>query len=277
MNTKRKFSKLYFGNLPSDTMNHNFYSTNQFVNTEKPKTKKINKKQKKNGDHEDDEDDDSESTPFPFPNLFKDDDNYIYLKENHLYFHTDVNQESVDEVKKLMRDYSLKIKRIKNLHSCVDMKPKPLYLHIFSPGGDVYSGLALYDFIVEYKKKIPVHTVVEGIAASAATFISIAGSVRYITPSSYMLIHQLSTMMSGNFEQLKDEFDNSLKLMNKIMEIYELHCNITKKKIPKILKHDLIWDATECKKQGLVDEIKLIDIFNDDCDDVEDAEDDGNE
>jgi len=267
MNTKRKFSKLYFGNLPTEQMNHNFYSTNQFVNTEK--SKKINKKQKKNEDQDDEEE---ETSPFPFPNLFKDDDNYIYLKENHLYFHTDVNQESVDEVKKLMREYCLKIKRVRNLHSCVEMTPKPLYLHIFSPGGDVYSGLALYDFIVEYKKKIPVYTVVEGIAASAATFISIAGSVRYITPSSYMLIHQLSTMMSGNFEQLKDEFDNSLKLMNKIMEIYELHCNITKKKIPKILKHDLIWDANECKKQGLVDEIKLIDIFNDDNSDDENTE-----
>jgi ATP-dependent protease ClpP protease subunit len=41
-------------------------------------------------------------------------------------------------------------------------------------------------------------------AASAATIISVAGTKRFITPSSYMLIHQLSTFMSGNFEQLKE-------------------------------------------------------------------------
>jgi ATP-dependent protease ClpP protease subunit len=146
----------------------------------------------------------------------------------------------------------------------VQINPKPHYLHIYSPGGDVYAGLSLFDFIIEYREHIPVYTVVEGLAASAATFISVAGTKRYITPSSYMLIHQLSTFMHGNFEQLKDEFDNSKKLMEKIMGIYEEYTSITKKRIPKILKHDLIWDADECVTNGLVDEIKLIDLFNDD-------------
>ena len=138
-----------------------------------------------------------------------------------------------------------------------------MYIHIFSPGGCAYSGFSLYDFIIEYKKYIKVYTIVEGLAASAATFISIAGTKRYITPSSYMLIHQLSTFMGGNFEQLKDEFDNSKKCMDKIIEIYKAHTKITVKKIPKILKHDLNWSAEECLRNGLVDEIKLVDIFND--------------
>ena len=79
-----------------------------------------------------------------------------------------------------------------------------------------------------------------------------------------MLIHQLSTFMHGNFEQLKDEFDNSKKLMDKIMNIYSEHTVITKKRMPKILKHDLIWDSNECVENGLVDEVKLVDLFNDD-------------
>jgi len=50
--------------------------------------------------------------------------------------------------------------------------------------------------------------------------------------------------------------------MDRIINIYTKHCNINKKKIPDILKHDIIWDSDECIKQGLVEEIKLVDIFN---------------
>jgi len=226
------------------------------------KKKEKNKKQKTKKNEEDD-DDGTEDTPFKLPDIFGSDDSTIYIKENHLYFHTDVSEDSVDEVKKLMRQYLLKIKKVKSSHIFAEFKPKPLYLHIYSPGGDVHAGFSLFDYILEYKEHIPIYTVVEGLAASAATIISIAGTKRFITPSSYMLIHQLSTFMSGNFEQLKDQFENSNKVMDRILEIYGTYTKITKKKIPKILKHDLIWDANECKKNGLIDEIKLVDIFND--------------
>jgi ATP-dependent protease ClpP protease subunit len=226
------------------------------------KIKKLLKKSKVSNESEGDEEQD---LPFDLPSLFKqDEDTYIYIKDNHLYFHTEVTEESVDKVKRLMRQYYNKINAVSKNHSFVSVIPKPLYLHIFSPGGCAYSGFAIYDFIIEYKKKIPVYTVVEGIAASAATFMSVAGTKRFITPSSYMLIHQLSTFMGGNFEKIKDEFNNSKKMMDKIMEIYEKHTEINKKNIPKILKHDINWDADECLKNGLVEEIRLIDIFNDD-------------
>jgi ATP-dependent protease ClpP protease subunit len=143
------------------------------------------------------------------------------------------------------------------------MEPKPLYLHIYSPGGDVYAGLSLHDFIIEFSKTIKVYTVVEGLAASAATIISVAGSKRFISPTSYMLIHQLSTFLGGNFEQIKDEFDNCNKIMDRIKQIYVKYTTIPKKQLADILKHDLIFDAVECKKYGLVDEIKLVDVFND--------------
>ena len=245
---KRNNSQLYFGGN----------NLNKRITKNKVEAKKNN----------DDEDNESEKI-IPFPKLFQNEDKTIYIKENHLFFHTDINQDSVDEVKKLMREYALKISGIKKSHTCVEIKSKPLILHIYSYGGDVHSGFSLYDFIIEYKKNIDVYTVVEGLAASAATIISIAGNKRYITPNSYMLIHQLSTFMMGNFEQLKDEFNNCEKIMAKIIEIYKSQTKITVKKIPKILKHDLIWDAQECLKNGLVDEIKVVDLFNDDFIDEE--------
>ena len=233
---------------------------------------KLTKYNKKNNDNKDGDVDgdgedggDGSENPLGIPGLFdKQDDKYIYLKDNHLYFHTDVSEESVDEVKKLMRNYWNKFYKITKSHSCVEFKPKPLYIHIFSPGGCAYSGFSLFDFIIEYRKKIPVYTIIEGKAASAATIISIAGTKRFITQNSYMLIHQLSTFFGGNYQQLEDEFENSKKCMEKIIEIYKTYTKINKKKLPGILKHDLYWDAEECLANGLVDEIKLIDVFNDD-------------
>jgi ATP-dependent Clp endopeptidase proteolytic subunit ClpP len=211
-------------------------------------------------DSDDDSDDDDS---FKFPNLFKEENERIYLKRNHLFFHNGVDEKSVDIVKKLMREYLDKYTKTKNKSLIATLTPKPLYLHIYSPGGDVHAGLSLYDFIIEYGKTIPVYTVVEGMAASAATIISIAGTKRFITPNSYMLIHQLSTYFGGNFEQIKDEFGNCEKIMKQLKEIYASRTKFSRKQLIDILKRDVNWDAEDCKKYGLVDEIKLIDIFND--------------
>lgn len=253
MDLKKNLStKLHFGSYDA-CISDNTNKSNKEKLTLGPKRKSS----------EEDGDDEEEAFPFKLPKLLSNEDDHVYLKENHLYFHIEVTQDTVEQVKKLMRSYSSKISKLNKTHTCVKFVPKPLYLHIYSPGGDVYAGLSLFDYIIEYRKYIPVYTIVEGLAASAATFLSVAGTKRYITPSSYMLIHQLSTFMQGNYEQLKDEFDNSKKLMEKIMNIYETYTSITKKKIPRILKHDLIWDSNECIENGLVDEIKLIDLFND--------------
>lgn len=253
------------------------YDSSNNVNVQKKPMKKKIKLTKiiKNKDEcsDDGDDDDDSDNPLKIPGLFdKLDNKQIYLKDNHLYFHTDVSEESVDEVKKLMRIYWDKFNKIIKSNSCVEFKPKPLYIHIFSPGGCAHSGFSLYDYIIEYKKKIPVYTIVEGRAASAATFISIAGTKRFITQNSYILIHQLSTFFGGNYQQIKDEFINSKKCMDKIIEIYKSHTKIKKKKLQEILKHDIYWDANECISYGIVDEIKLIDVFNDVFDDAVDVD-----
>lgn len=216
----------------------------------------------KHKDH-DSEDDSDEDYPFKLPSLFKEEHSKIYLKQNHLYFHNDVTEKSVDSVKKLMREYLDKCTKTKNQTTLSTCTMKPLFLHIYSPGGDVHAGLALYDFIIEYGKSVPVHTIVEGVAASAATIISIAGIKRYITPNSYMLIHQLSTYFGGNFEQIKDEFGNCEKIMKQLKDIYAQKTKLNRNQLTDILKHDINWNADDCKKYGLVDEIKLIDVFND--------------
>ena len=224
-------------------------------------TQKVMNEQHKNYDSDDSSDDDC---PSKLATLFKDANSTIYLKQNHLYFHDEVTQKNVDSVKKLMREYLDKYNKTKNKTTFGTFTPKALFLHIYSLGGEIHAGLTLYDFIIEFSKSIPVHTVVEGIAASAATLISIAGVKRYITPNSYMLIHQLSTFFGGNFEQMKDEFGNCEKIMKQLKDIYAQRTKLNRSQLNDILKQDINWNADDCKKYGLIDQIKLIDIFNDD-------------
>lgn len=227
------------------------------------KSRNIELKRSKTSKKINDIEDSDDESPFKIPNLFKEDHELIYLKDNHLYYHDEVDGKNVDMVKKLMREYLNKYQKAKNNSTYAIFTPKPLILHIYSPGGDVHAGLSLYDFIIEYDKTIPVYTIVEGLAASAATIISIAGSKRYITPNSYMLIHQLTTYFGGNFEQIKDEFGNCEKVMKQLKDIYASKTKLNRKQLNEILKRDVNWCAEDCKKYGLIDEIKLIDIFND--------------
>ena len=96
----------------------------------------------------------------------------------------------------------------------VKIEPKPIYLHINSFGGSVFSAFSVIDTIKNLR--IPVVSIIEGAAASAATLISVACDYRIIYETSYMLIHQLSSGSWGKMSELEDEMENLKELMNAI-------------------------------------------------------------
>jgi len=118
----------------------------------------------------------------------------------------------------------------------------------------VFAGFAAMNYITS--SKVPVHTYIDGAAASAATLMSVVGNVRYINEHAYMLIHQLSSWSGGTYEQLKDDMMNNDTLMKRIYSIYEKHARIPKTKLKQLLTRDIWWDAKKCLEYGLVDEIK---------------------
>jgi len=76
--------------------------------------------------------------------------------------------------------------------------------------------------------KVPIHTYVEGIAASAATLISVCGKHRFIGKTGVMLVHQLRSWCGGTHENFKDEAKNLEMLSDKIQKIYLEHTKFTK-------------------------------------------------
>ena len=126
-------------------------------------------------------------------------------------------------------------------------------MHINSPGGSLFDGLAAVDYV--RRSKAPVHSIVEGMAASAATLISVMAHKRSINKHSYMLIHQLSSGAIGKFEELMDDMENNKALMKAIREIYLARTKIPENLLKDILKKDIYFDAKQCLKYGLVDNI----------------------
>ena len=174
----------------------------------------------------------------------------VEVSHNKIYFYADITR---PEILKLNKQLDSLEKRILTNAIMLNSQPCDIYLHINSFGGSLFAGLAGVDYIKNCQ--VPIHTIIDGCAASAATLMSVVGEHRQIHKHSFMLIHQLSTVMWGKYEDLKDDMKNNELLMKTVKSIYEEHTKIPKRQLNKILKHDLWWDAETCLKYGLVDEI----------------------
>ena len=191
--------------------------------------------------HNDDDDDN------PLLKLFANDN--IENERNHIYFYSEVTQESCLSLNKKLTNMIKQVQKHKIDYELSEM-PK-IYLHINSYGGSVFACFSTLD-IIKYSP-VPIVTIIEGCAASAATIMSVVAHERYMTPHSYMLIHQLSSGMWGKYEEQKDDFDNNTRLMESILNIYIEHTKLSEKKLKRFLRHDLWWDSDTCLKNGLVD------------------------
>ena len=169
---------------------------------------------------------------------------------NHIYFYTDVDQQSCLDLNRKINDLNTEL-----LQSAIEYEVEPpnIYLHINSFGGSLFAAFSTIDTILN--SKIPIISIIEGCAASAATIISIVCHKRYCTANSFMLIHQLSTGACGKYEEMKDDFLNDTKLMKLLYNLYKNHTKMDMKLIKKVLKRDLWWESSECITNGLVDEI----------------------
>lgn len=187
----------------------------------------------------------------------KDDDNEeednevkIYRENNHIYFYSEIDRNSISKLNILLREAE---------EYCVILSLKlrldviPIYLHIYSTGGYINAAFATIDVI--NSSKVPVYSIIEGATASAGTLISIVCKKRYIRPSAYMLIHQLSSEIWGKMDSIIDEYKNLSQLMRKIKYIYKQYSSLDDEKLDHLLKHDLWLNSKKSIKYGLVDEI----------------------
>ena len=176
--------------------------------------------------------------------------NVVEFSHNRIYFYSGVTRPKILKLNKGI--FNLNTTMLSKTMP-LEYEPPPIKLHINSYGGSVFAGLSAVDYIKN--SKIPIHTVIDGCAASAATLMSCVAERRYMHRNACMLVHQLSGLMWGKFQEMQDDMQNSEMLMNKIKNIYKEHTKIPKRELDNILKHDIWWEAEKCLEYGLVDEL----------------------
>ena len=176
--------------------------------------------------------------------------NIIQQNNNNIYFYSPVTQDSCFELTKRLLDID---STSQSFNIQYGMYSPPINLHIQSEGGSLLHALYVTDVIQNLKT--PVHTYIDGFAASAATLLSVVGDKRFITKNSLMLIHQLSGANVGKYNQMEDEMENLDNIMNIVINMYLNNSVINKNKLIEILKKDIWLDAKTCLDYGLVDTI----------------------
>lgn len=175
--------------------------------------------------------------------------------ENHIYFYSEVNPDRCLALMRALRDVDSWLRNETLARELpTNSAPHPIWLHIYSGGGDLFAGLAVADQIRHIST--PVYSIVEGYAASAATLISMACQRRYILPSSFMMIHQLSGMAWGTHEEFKDVMNMQEMAMGKLIDFYEQRSKMSRDDIDAMLKRNSWMDSAKALENGFVDEIK---------------------
>lgn len=183
--------------------------------------------------------------------------------DNHVYFYSDIDPASSLALIKALNeaDYASRQEEVRFpvYHKVApyivvrDDNLTPIWLHIYSGGGDVYSTFAIVDTIKTLKT--PVYSIVEGIAASGATVVAMACEWRYITSNSFLLIHQLSGMIAGTYDQMSDGKALTDRVMERLTAFYVAHSKLKRKRIQNMLLHDYAMDSEQAVKDGFADEI----------------------
>lgn len=134
-------------------------------------------------------------------------------------------------------------------------KTKDIYLYINSPGGVVTAGLCIYD-TMNYIKA-PVNTICIGQACSMGSFLLAAGAKgkRKATPSSRIMIHQVSGGSQGQATDMEIQLRETLRLKKFLTEKLAENSKLDYDKMYAACERDTFLSAAEALEMGLIDEI----------------------
>jgi len=134
---------------------------------------------------------------------------------------------------------------------------KAIRLYINSPGGQVYSGMAIYDTMQQIE--CPVSTVALGFTASFGTVLLTAGTkgMRYALPNATVHMHQPLGGAQGQASDIAIQANEILRLRRSLNEILGFHTGQPIERIENDTDRDIFMTAEEAKEYGLVDKVLI--------------------
>lgn len=124
---------------------------------------------------------------------------------------------------------------------------------INSPGGDCIAAAQIYNMLLEYKGNVTIK--IDGIAASAASVVAMAGNKVIMSPVSMLMIHNPMTIAAGDTTEMKKAISMLTEVKESIINAYELKTGMSRDKIAKLMDAETWMDANKAVELGFADEI----------------------
>lgn len=124
---------------------------------------------------------------------------------------------------------------------------------INSLGGEVYAASQIYTMLKEYGGRVTVK--IDGIAASAASVIAMAGDEVLISPTAVMMIHDPATIAIGNSAEMQAAIDFLAEVKASVITAYELKTKLPREKISQLMTAETFMNAKKAVELGFADRI----------------------
>jgi ATP-dependent protease ClpP protease subunit len=134
------------------------------------------------------------------------------------------------------------------------LNPETINLHINSPGGDVFDGIAIYNALLDHRATVNVN--IDSLAASIASVIAMAGDTRTIAKAGTMMIHDGHGLSIGNAADMREMADLLDKMSDTIAGVYADRAGGDVKSWRTAMKDESWYTAEEAVAAGLADEVR---------------------
>jgi len=169
----------------------------------------------------------------------------IHVRDAELHLYGLIGVDSLDEASFNAKDVAMALSEIGN---------RKAIIYINSPGGSVSDGLAIYNQLKRHKAGVDTH--VDGLAASAASIVFLAGSRRTMARNSRLMIHRAHTLAVGNASDLQKTAQILSDHDSMLLDIYSDAMTTTPRaKIEAMLDAETWFDAKSAKEVGLATSI----------------------
>ena len=130
-------------------------------------------------------------------------------------------------------------------------------LWINSPGGDVFAAAQIYNMLMDYPGQVTVK--IDGLAASAASVIAMAGSQVEMSPVAMMMIHNPITVAIGDSKEMQKAIDMLAEVKESIVNAYEIKTGLSRNKISRLMDAESWFNAKKAVELGFADSILYTD------------------
>ena len=124
---------------------------------------------------------------------------------------------------------------------------------INSPGGDCVAAAQIYNMLMDYKGNVTVK--IDGIAASAASVIAMAGPKVLMSPVSMMMIHNPMTIAFGDSAEMQKAIEMLGSVKDSIINAYEIKTGLSRAKLSHLMDAETWMDANKAVELGFADEV----------------------